>query len=425
MAAPLWDAPTAESPVDAVVTLPGSKSITNRALVLAALADGPSRLYRPLRARDTLLMAAGLRALGVHVMSDAPSWLVTPAPLHGPADVDCGLAGTVMRFLTPVAALADGEVRLDGDPRARERPMAPVIDAVRLLGATIDDQGRGALPFTVRGRGGLRGGDVDLDASTSSQFLSALLLAAPRYDRGLLVRHVGPPLPSLPHIAMTLAMLRAAGADATQVDDTTWSVEPGPLHGQDLAIEPDLSNAAPFLAAALVTGGTVTVADWPTTTTQPGGQLPALLVELGGQCELTADGMVVRGNGCIRGIDADLHDVGELTPVIAATAALADGTSMLRGIGHLRGHETDRLAALAKEINNLGGDVTETADGLEIRPCALHGGVFETYDDHRLATAGAVLGLTVPGVRVANIATTGKTLPGFVELWTDMLRGLR
>jgi len=417
-----WPAPLAAGPVDAVVRVPGSKSLTNRALVLAALAEGPSSLRQPLRARDTLLMAAALRALGTEIV-DGPggAWRVTPRPLTGPAELDCGLAGTVMRFVPPVAALARGDVRLDGDPRARERPVGPVLTALRALGADIDDGGRATLPVTVHGRDGLPGGRCVLDASSSSQFVSALLLAAARYERGVIVAHNGPPVPSQPHIAMTVAMLRAAGV---VVDDSAahrWEVEPGPIAARDVDIEPDLSNAAPFLAAALVTGGRITVPSWPATTTQAGDALRELLTGMGATCDLSAAGLAVRGDGLIRGLDANLRDVGELTPVLVALAALADTSSRFRGIAHLRGHETDRLAALAAEVNRLGGDAAQTEDGLIIRPRPMHGGVWDSYADHRMATAGAVVGLAVPGVEVADVATTNKTLPDFPGMWARML----
>ncbi|MBB4891396.1 3-phosphoshikimate 1-carboxyvinyltransferase [Streptomyces olivoverticillatus] len=427
----LWPAPLASGAVDATVTVPGSKSVTNRGLVLAALAAEPGWLRRPLRSRDTVLMAEALRALGVGIEEGVgpdgtgEAWRVIPAGLHGPATVDVGNAGTVMRFLPPVATLADGPVRFDGDPRSYERPLHGVIDALRALGARIDDNDRGALPMTVHGAGALDGGPVEIDASSSSQFVSALLLSGPRFNQGVEVRHVGAALPSLPHIRMTVDMLRAAGAQVDTPESggepNVWRVSPSALLGRDLVVEPDLSNAAPFLAAALVTGGRVTIPDWPERTTQPGDALREIFTAMGGSCELTEAGLTFTGTGRIRGIEADLHEVGELTPVIAAVAALADSESVLSGIAHLRLHETDRLAALAKEINELGGDVTETADGLRIRPRTLHGGVFHTYEDHRLATAAAVIGLAVDGVQVENVATTAKTLPDFPELWTGML----
>ncbi|MFD0371984.1 3-phosphoshikimate 1-carboxyvinyltransferase [Streptomyces sp. NPDC127114] len=427
----LWPAPYAGGAVDATVTVPGSKSVTNRALVLAALAAEPGWVRRPLRSRDTVLMAEALRALGVKIEEGVgpdgtgEAWRVLPAGLRGPAAVDVGNAGTVMRFLPPVAALADGPVRFDGDPRSHERPLHGVIDALRALGARIDDDGRGALPMTVHGAGGLEGGVVEIDASSSSQFVSALLLSGARFNHGVEVRHVGDRLPSLPHIRMTVDMLRAVGA---QVDEPehggrpdVWRVAPSALLGRDLVVEPDLSNAQPFLAAALVTGGRVTVPDWPERTTQPGDALREIFTEMGGSCELTERGLTFTGTGRIHGIDVDLGEVGELTPGIAAVAALADSPSTLRGVAHLRLHETDRLAALTKEINGLGGDVTETEDGLRIVPRPLRGGVFHTYHDHRMATAGAIIGLAVEGVEIENVATTEKTLPDFPRMWTEML----
>ncbi|MEV5414405.1 3-phosphoshikimate 1-carboxyvinyltransferase [Thermopolyspora sp. NPDC052614] len=417
----LWPAPTASGPVRATVRLPGSKSVTNRALPLAALAEAPGTVRRALRSRDADLMAAALRALGAGLTASdesvsAADWHVVPGPIRGGASIDVGLAGTVMRFVPPIAGLADGEVRFDGDAAARRRPMGPLLAALRELGARVDGD---ALPFTIRGP--IRGGEVTLDASASSQLVSGLLLAAPRFDKGVTVRHVGPPVPSAPHIEMTVRMLREAGARVDDGERDVWRVEPGPIAALDLTVEPDLSNAAPFLAAALVTGGEVTVPGWPERTTQGGDALRGLLAEMGATVTRVPEGLRVTGTGRVGGIDADLHDVGELTPTIAALAALADGPSTLRGVAHLRGHETDRLAALAAEINALGGDARETADGLEIRPRPLRGGVFHSYEDHRMATAGAVIGLVVPGVEVENIATTAKTLPEFARMWARML----
>ncbi|XRQ04405.1 3-phosphoshikimate 1-carboxyvinyltransferase [Actinomadura welshii] len=420
MPTPHWPAPVAPAPVDATVSLPGSKSMTNRALILAALTDEPTCITQPLRSRDTELMADALRALGVGIGDDFDDWQVLPGELRGPARVDVGLAGTVMRFLPPVAALASGDVAVDGDPRARERPMGPIITALRALGAAVDDGGRGALPFTVRGTGSVRGGEVVIDASGSSQLVSGLLLAAPRFEKGVEVRHQGPPVPSAPHLAMTVQMLREAGA-AVEAEENRWRVAPGALRGGEWVIEPDLSNAAPFLAAALVTGGRVTVPGWPAETTQPGDALRGLLTAMGAGVSRGPDGLTVRGPDRLSGLDVDLHEVGELTPVLAALAALADSPSRLRGIAHLRGHETDRLAALVTEINGLGGDARELPDGLEIRPRPLHGGVFRTYDDHRMVMAAAVVGLAVPGIEVENPGTVGKTLPDFTQSWASML----
>ncbi len=421
-----WSAPRARRPVDAVVTLPGSKSLTNRALVLAAVSDGPSVVRRALRSRDTTLMADALTALGSGVDTSGDDWVVTPGPFDRDAAVDCGLAGTVMRFVPPVAGLSTGTVSFDGDPHMRSRPIGEVLGALTSLGVDIDDGGRGALPFTVRGRGGVPGGSVVVDASASSQFISALLLAGARYDRGVDVRHDGKPVPSLPHIDMTVAMLREHGVD---VDDDAganrWRVAPGPVRATDHVIEPDLSNAAPFLALAAVSGGTMVVRDWPRATTQAGDALRDILTAMG--CEVgfvdlpDGTGLRVTGSGTLLGIDVDLHDVGELTPAVAALCALAEAPSHLRGVAHIRGHETDRLAALATELSGLGADVTELEDGLSIRPAPLHGGVFHTYADHRMAHAGVIIGAAVDDVHVENIATTGKTFPDFAGVWSGLI----
>ncbi|MEY3649388.1 MAG: hypothetical protein RL370_91 [Actinomycetota bacterium] len=417
-------------PVQAFVVIPGSKSVTNRALILAAQADSPSILRRPLVSRDSELMVAGLRALGVGIEEKSVTtngveelqWIITPAALRGGVKIDVGNAGTVMRFLPPLAALATGDVAFDGDPRSYERPLGPVIRALEELGISTEHDGRYSLPLKLHGIGKIPGGALTIDASASSQFLSALLLVAPSFENGIVATHKGGQLPSMPHIEMTVDMLRSFGADV-EVDTAaqSWSVKAGKLHGQELVIEPDLSNAAPFLSLAMVCGGSVTIADWPATTTQPGDQLRSIFTRMGAKVSMNERGLTLSGTGVIHGIDIDLHDVGELTPSIAAVAALADSPSHLRGIAHLRLHETDRLAALTREINALGGDVVEEESALHITPAPLHGGVFHTYDDHRLATAGAVIGLVVPGIEVENIATTRKTLPDFPGLWSSLL----
>ena len=445
---PPWEAPQASGPLRARVRVPGSKSMTNRALVLAALAAGPADIVNPLLARDTLLMADALRALGATVetrataaagttaetsaMADtsATAWRVSPGWAASDARVDVGNAGTVMRFVPPVAALASVATEFHGDPRASHRPVGAIISALREIGAVIDDGGRGAIPFTVHGTGSLAGGTVTVDASASSQLVSGLLLAAPRYDKGLEVRHRGGRAPSAPHIAMTVQMLRDAGAavetvtvsPASAVLPDTWYVHPGALSSQAITVQPDVVNSMPFLAAAMVTGGTVTVLGWPAMTTQPAAQILSILRQMGADCVMGPDGLAVTGPPGLHGITADLADCSEISMVLGALAALAGSPSVLTGIGHQRHQETDRLAALATEINALGGDVAERPDGLEIRPRPLRSGrPFATYDDHRLVMAAAVLGLAVPGLRVENVATVGKTFPGFTSSWAAML----
>jgi len=418
-----WPAPfRGRTPVHAHVRIPGSKSVTNRALILASLATSPSTIRKPLISRDSELMSAGLSALGISITGSDEAWQITPAPLRGPARVDVGNAGTVMRFLPPLAAFAQGDISFDGDPRSYERPLGPVIKALEELGIEIEHGGRYSLPMVVKARGKVKGGALTIDASASSQFLSALLLVAPSMEEGVTVTHRGGALPSMPHIEMTVAMLRDFGADVI-VDPAaqTWSVKAGVLHGKDLVIEPDLSNASPFLSIAMVCGGSITISDWPRATTQPGDQLRDIFTQMGATVELNDDGLTLTGGSSIHGIDIDLHDVGELTPSIAALATLADSPSHLRGIGHLRLHETDRLAALTREINSLGGHVVEEETALHITPAPLHAGVFHTYEDHRLATAGAVIGLVTPGIEVENVATTRKTLPDFPGLWNSLV----
>ncbi len=421
---PIWPAPHASGPVDAVVEVPGSKSLTNRWLVLAALADGPSTLRRPLRSRDSERMVQALRTLGAEVDDTGDEvWRVVPPERLRGGEVDCGQAGTVMRFVPPLAALSDGPVRFDGHPTARARPVGPVLHALRDLGVRVEDDGRGTLPYTVHGTGRVPGGRAGVDASASSQFVSALLLAGARFDRGIVLEHTGATLPSRTHIEMTVQVLRTAGVEVARPDGQTWEVAPGAVRAFDVDVEPDLSSAAPFLALAAVTGGTVVVPGWPATTTQPGGHLREVLSQMGATTSLTERGLVVTGRGGLEGADLDLSDVGELTPVVAALAVLASSPSRLRGVAHLRGHETDRLSALATEIARLGGTAEETADGLVIEPAPLRGARLGTYHDHRMAMFAAVVGAALPDVEVEDVATADKTFPGFHAVWEHAVRG--
>lgn len=423
-----WCAPQPAGPLSWTQEVPGSKSMTNRALILAALADSPSIIYNPLVSRDTDLMKEALKAMSVGISEWGPHLRVSPGTLHG-ATVDCGLAGTIMRFLPPVAALADGPVVIDGDPYARKRPMSTMTMALRELGVDIEGD---SLPLSITPHGIPEGAEVTIDASASSQFVSGLLLAGARYRNGISVRHEGGTVPSQPHILMTVSMLREAGVHVLAGEDN-WVVRPGKIEGREWYIEPDLSNATPFLAAAAVAGGSVSILNWPEETTQPGDAFRDILEHMGAQVEYVPQAPrqdpylqvtgPQEGLACLRGIDLDMGDIGELTPTVAALCALASTPSTLTGIAHLRGHETDRLAALATEINGLGGNVTELDDGLRITPAPLHGGKWHSYADHRMATAGAIIGLAVDGVEVEDIDTTSKTLPGFAKMWEAMIHG--
>jgi 3-phosphoshikimate 1-carboxyvinyltransferase len=425
-----WASPAATGPVSARVRLPTSKSITNRALVLAALGDGPAVIASPLQARDTTLAAGALRALGNEITESRTGWVITPGqPAPGSeVSVDLGNAGTVMRFVPALAALTSAVVFFDGDERIRLRPIGPVLAALRQLGAQIEDGGRAAVPFTVHGRGAVRGGTVVLDASGSSQLVSGLLLAAPRFDEGIEVRHEGPPVPSAPHIAMTVRMLRAAGASVESwfpvlaVGLTPGAGAAGAANLGSVTVEPDLSNAGPFLARR-----------W-----SPAARSPSRLAA--GQPAGRGEILDVLGQmGARHSVARRADDLGDRAdprrhrgparrcrarPVLTAAAAVAESSSVFTGLAHTRTHETDRLAALAKEINALGGDITELPDGLQIRPRPLRAGdspgPFGTYDDHRMVMAAAVLGLAVPGLRVAGADTVAKTFPDFMDVWSSM-----
>lgn len=423
-----WQAPHAQSPLEATVHLPGSKSLTNRELILSALAFSPSRLCAPLHSRDTELMANALRLLGATITpakntgNSGEDWLITPAKtFRAESTIDCGLAGTVMRFVPPIAGLVQGLTLFDGDTGAQKRPMAPLISALRSLGVEITHSAKQALPFTVHGAGHISGGEVALDASLSSQFVSGLLLAGARFDHGIHLQHNGTVLPSEPHIQMTLETLANRGVTVHHPRHGEWHIEPTEIQARAVQIEPDLSNAAPFLAAALVAGGSVTVPNWPEKTSQVGAQLQNILPMFGAEVLYENGAITVTGGTSIRGVQLDLRAGGELAPVLTALAALADSPSDISGIGHIRHHETDRLSALCAEINRLGGAVTQSDDGLHIEPRPLRGGLWQSYHDHRMAHAGALIGLAVEGVVVENIATTNKTLPQFPKLWRSLV----
>ncbi|OBA80345.1 3-phosphoshikimate 1-carboxyvinyltransferase [Mycobacterium sp. 1164966.3] len=420
-----WPAPCARRPVRATVTVPGSKSQTNRTLILAALAaaqgQGTSTISGALRSRDTDLMIGALRTLGLQVDGDGSELTVSGEIQPGPdARVDCGLAGTVLRFVPPLAALSAAPVTFDGDEQARARPIAPLLDALRGLGVLIDGTG---LPFRVAGSGYVAGGTVAIDASASSQFVSGLLLCGASFAEGLTVQHTGAALPSAPHIAMTVAMLRQAGVAVDDSAHNRWQVRPGAVKARHWDVEPDLTNAVAFLAAAVVTGGTVRINGWPADSIQPADHILDILRKLDAVVTHTDSYLEVQGSASYSELEVDLRAVGELTPSVAALAALAapGSVSRLSGIAHLRGHETDRLAALSTEINRLGGNCRETTDGLVITATPLRPGTWRAYADHRMAMAGAIVGLRVAGVEVDDIGATTKTLPEFPRLWAEMV----
>ena len=417
-----WSAPSAKRPIHSTVSIPGSKSATNRAFVLAALGDSTSKIHKPLLARDTELMLQALEKLGCTITRTNELIEITPMKrVHQDLAIDVGLAGTVMRFVPPLAALTAGVVHFDGDQRARNRPMKALIDSLKALKISVDDESSGSLPFSIISDGNVQGGEITLDASESSQFISALLLAGAKFSNGLTIKHVGNKLPSLPHIEMTIDMLNQVGVKVSSIEENSWRVNPTVIKSKDWLIEPDLSNAGPFIAAAMVTKGEVTIKDWPQNTTQAGNAWIEILTKMGAQVSLTEKGLTVSQSGDIKGIEFDLSDVGELTPVLVSIAVLANSNSSLTGIAHLRGHETDRLAALVENIKSIGGDAEETTDGLIIRPRKLHAGLWKSFDDHRMATAGAVIGLVVEGILVDDIKTTSKTLPDFENMWTSLV----
>ena len=465
-----WPAPLAIHPLDAVVEVPGSKSLSNRYLVLAALGTRPVTLKGLLRSRDTELMMTALERLGAGCESlndDGTTVRIMPPSngvFHGSVTINCGLAGTVMRFVPCLALFADGPVRFDGDEQAYARPMQPVLDGLEQLGARIEYHGeRGFLPFTITpppygdedsadGDDEIRVAHIAIDSSASSQFISGLLLVASRLPHGCELVHTGEKLPSMPHIRMTMEDVNRAGGHIEMSQLGRWVVDPADLAlPSEVVVEPDLSNAAPFLGAAMIAGGSVSVPHWPKETAQPGGLLPALLQRLG--ASVSWDGkpwptddagdtaanntgfaddapaaatLCVTGTGMIHGLGRyDLSAAGEIAPSIAALCVLADAPTALVGIGHLRGHETNRLQALVTEIERIGGTAGELEDGLEIIPVArhrLHGAVMQTYADHRMATFAAMLGLAIDGIDIVNIATTRKTLPDFTGMWTGMLQ---
>ncbi len=419
MTSNLFSTPRANGPIAGKLSIPGSKSLTNREILLSAIANGKSILKKPLISRDSELMIAAIESLGAEVVRGQDSLQITPATLNKTATIHCGLAGTVMRFVPLLATLNKGRITFEADKEAASRPLEGVFNSLQQL-AVEYEKGSASFPFTVITSGEVNAEGVTLDASKSSQFVSALMLVAPRFEKGLVITHKGEALPSIPHIEMTIKCLQDRGVKIHKQSKTSWKVEPAEIQSREITIEPDLSNAGAFLAGVMVTGGELEITDWPKQTTQVGYQYIKLLTQMGASFEFTDDGLKVSSDGVIHGINADLSEAGELTPTIAALAVLADSPSELSGIAHLRGHETDRLKALSTEINRIGGNAQETADGLVITPKELTGGQWLTYHDHRMATTGAIIGLKTP-IQIENIETTAKTMPDFKEMWMEMV----
>lgn len=427
----LWRAPAARGPVRGTVRVPGSKSITNRALVLACLSDGPGVVRNALSARDSEVMAQGLRSLGHEIDWSGDVVSVTPSSGSdvGSVTVHCGQAGTVMRFLPAAAALARGAITFDADMSARTRPMSPVLQALRDLGVSVDASA--GLPFTLHAQGRLPGGVVTLDASASSQFVSGLLLSAARADSEVRIEHrsaSGAQVPSLPHIEMTCRMLAAHGVGVQWDRDgagAMWTVQPQRMTPHDWEVEPDASNALPFIAAAAVTGGEVTVRGLGRSALQPLADVVAVLEQFECAVERTEEGLRVTGPGRLAAVDVDLSAIAETAVTFAAMCAYASGPSRLRGVAHIRGHETDRVAAIISVLRAVGcgADYDDDSDTLTINPGPLRAATLDSFDDHRMATAAAILGLGAEGVNVADIAVTAKTMPGFAEMWGELVVG--
>lgn len=412
------------APPDATVSVPGSKSLTNRALVLAALAAGTSRLANALLSDDTAVMVEALRRLGFRIEVDPAALTMT---VHGragvipegSAELFAGGAGTAARFLTAVVCLGHGRYRIDGIPRMRERPIQDLLDALGMLGASVTAPG-GCPPVTVEARG-LRGGRAVVRGDVSSQFVSALLMAAPYADGDVEVVVEGR-LVGAPYVDLTLAVMEAFGVDVERDGLRRFYIRTGQRYrGRAYAVEPDASSAAYFLAAAAVTGGRVAVPGLSTRSLQADARLADVLEQMGCRVERGPDRIAVSGPGTLRGVDADLGAMSDQTMTLAAIAPFAAGPTRIRGVAHIRHQESDRLAATAAELRRIGQEVEEHDDGLGIDPRPVRPALIQTYSDHRIAMAFAVTGLRAPGIAIADPGCVAKTFPDFFE----RLEGLR
>jgi 3-phosphoshikimate 1-carboxyvinyltransferase len=414
--------PLAAAP-DTDVVVPGSKSVTNRALLCAALATGTSTLTGALFADDTAAMLGVLRELGVRVEADEAAATVT---VHGagatigsaPATVNARKSGTTSRFILPAAALTGTPVVVDGDDQLRARPFGPLLDALTDLGATVRPHDKpGYLPVEVAGP--LTAGEVTIPGHLSSQFLSGLMLAAPLLPAGLRVT-VSTPLVSVPYVTMTGRVMAAFGVTPS-VSPELVEIPAGAYQATAYAVEPDASAASYFFAAAAIAGGRITIRGLGTGALQGDIAFVDLLARMGAKVERTADAITVRGTGDLHGIDANMADISDTAQTLAAVATYATTPTRITGIGFIRHKETDRLAAIVTELRRAGIDATEDEDGFTIRPAVPRPTTFHTYDDHRMAMSLALLGLRATGIAIADPNCVAKTFPTYFEV-LDSLR---
>ena len=422
-----------EGPIDATVTVPGSKSLTNRALVCAALASGTSTVDGALVADDSLAMRAALETLGATIDHDEATGRVTVEGTGGrlrpgPATLDMRLSGTASRFLLPVAALGRGRYTVDGRPPLRARPMGPVLDGVRALGATVEEAGEpGRLPVTVVAPGHLPGGEVAVAGDTSSQFVSGLLLAAPCTAAGVRVAVTGD-LVSRPFVELTLAVMAAFGVEVHERAGAgrrapVFEVPAGGYRAAAYRVEPDASAASYLLAAAAVVGGRVTIERLGGATRQGDARFADLLGTMGARVDRTASSTTVTGDGRLRSPGTvDMGDMPDMAQTLAVVAVFADGPTRVTGVELIRWHETDRIAAVVTELRRAGIDAREERDGFVVHPGTPRPARIETYDDHRMAMSFALLGLRSPGIEIADPGCVAKTFPGFWRA-LDALRG--
>jgi 3-phosphoshikimate 1-carboxyvinyltransferase len=406
-------------PLDATVDVPGSKSVANRALICAALADGPSTLHNLPHGDDTAAMLDCLGRLGIE--ADRNGRIVgTGGELHaGPILLPARLAGTTSRFISAVAALGPGPYLVDGLPPLRARPMAPLHDALAALGADIEPGAQpGHLPVTISGP--LRGGRIEIGGDISSQFITALMLVGPYLPGGLDIA-VTTPLVSRPYLAITKSVMADFGHDGVVIDDRSIAVAEGRYRPRDYTVEPDASSAGYPLAAAAICGGRIEIPGLTKSSAQGDAEFAEVLAMMGCASTRTDVGTVVERSGELNGLDIDMGDLSDLVPTLAAVACFATTTTRIQGVGFIRAKESDRLGDLCRELRKMGADATETADGLIIEPVALHGATCDTHHDHRLAMAFGLVGLRVGGVEIADPDVVSKSWPGY---W-DMLEGLR